>query len=190
MKKIMMAIVMMVSAGAGHASDFGSLAVGADILKAAAAGAALPVNGSQTPVDGWLDGGYHAHEAPDPQGSVYKYVLYATLVKAEGTLYLQAFAPGKLGYLANFKTSPKAAVEDLGTLRSDQGNPYLVAFAKSSHNAEVKTNMLVVEFNSKQMFRFAITRSFPASDIENGKFKRYVPSDSDSGAWSPWIEVR
>ena len=43
MKKIMMAIVMMVSAGAGHASDFGSLAVGADILKAAAAGNTTPV---------------------------------------------------------------------------------------------------------------------------------------------------
>ena len=193
---ILMAVLVAI-AGKAYAVDFMDLQTMkiSDVKAATAevvvpAEAALSTDVSPTPIDGWLDGSYHAHEALDPRGSDYKHVLYATLVKAQGTLYLQAFSPGKMDYLANFKTSPKAAVEDVGTLRSDQGHPYLVAFTNSSHSMTAKTNMLVVEFNSKRMFRFAITQSFLTSDIESGKFRHYVPSDADNRAWSPWIEVR
>lgn len=191
------AAVLVAVAGNICAAEFANLQVmrAAEIKATAAqaavpAMAALPSGRAETPLDGWLDGGYHDHEAPYPQNSAYKYVLYAMLVKAEGTLHLQAFAPGKLNYLASFKTTPEAALKNIGALRSDQGYPYIVAFSRSAHSAAVKTNMLVVQFNSKRQFRFAVTPAFPAADIENDKFKSYVPSDSDKGAWSPWMAVR
>lgn len=200
MKRTMIAVVMMFSVGGAYAVDFSDLAVNEAGLKAVTAEVAVPagvekvvssVNSFQTPIDGWLDGSNHDHEALDPRGSGSKYVLYATLVKAEGTLYLQAFDPsrGKLSYLADFRTSPEFALGDLAALRSDQGNPYTVAFETYS-TAVAKTNMLVVEFNSKRMLRFAIIQYFPTSEIRDGKFKPYVPSDADDRAWSPWIEVR
>ncbi|HAM36485.1 MAG TPA: hypothetical protein DEB40_14685 [Elusimicrobia bacterium] len=148
-----------------------------------------PANNAHS-IAGWLDGNSHNHAAMDPKGSGFKYVLYATLVKDKETLYLQAFAPRKLDYLADFRTTPKFAQEDLSSLRSDQGLPYTVAFETYSPEAAPKTNMLVVEFDSAGMFRFAIVPNFPTTEIKNGKFKPYVPSDADNGAWSPWIEVQ
>jgi len=160
----------------------------AEIPAASAGEPASPAQ--QTPLSGWLDGKHHDHYAPDPKGTGLNYVLYATLVKSDGILYLQAFAPGRgnLDYLANFLTTPEYVLADIGVLRSDQGNPYVVAFENYSATTP-RTNMLVVEFDGGRT-RFAIVQKFPTSDIRDGKFKPYVPSDADAKAWSPWMAVR
>ena len=141
-----------------------------------------------TPIDGWLDEKHHDHIAKDPNGSHLNHVLYVTLVKSYDKLYLQSFIPGHGTYLADFITSPAFALEDLATLRSDQGYPYLVAFENYSTTVP-RTNMLVVEFDGGGMLRFAIVQKFPTSEIKEGKFKPYVPSDSAKKIWSPWVKI-
>ncbi|OGR45404.1 MAG: hypothetical protein A2X35_03955 [Elusimicrobia bacterium GWA2_61_42] len=164
----------------GGLKPAGGVTAAAGLDKAAAA---------QTSIDGWLDEKHHDHIAKDPNGSGLNTVLYVTLVKSDDKLYLQAFLPGHGSYLADFITSPAFAREDLAALRSDQGHPYLVAFETYATTVP-KTNMLVVQFNGAGMLRFAIVQKFPTSEIKGGKFKPYVPSDSDRKAWSPWTAVK
>jgi hypothetical protein len=163
---------------------------GVEVPAAGAADSFKGLRAAGTPIDGWLEGGQHDHYARDANGSGLNHVLYVTLVKSDDKLYLQAFSPGrgKLDYLANFITSPGFALEDVASLRSDQGRPYLVAFETYS-TAVPSTNMLVVEFDGAGMLRFAIIQRFPTSEIKGGKFKPYVPSDADSKAWSPWVAI-
>lgn len=195
------AAVLAVMAGSACAADFTDLqAMKVSEVKAAAAEVPAPSvpkaarRAGGTPIDGWLDGRTHDHTAPGPLGPKSKYVLYSTLVKDEGTLYLQAFAPvpGKEDYLADYKTTPEYALEDLANLRSDSGYPYLVAFEQQNYSpaAASEVKMLVVEFDAGKMLRFAVVRGIPTGDIKNGKFKDYVPSDAKNKAWSPWMEVK
>ncbi|MCM2268407.1 MAG: hypothetical protein NDI60_11625 [Elusimicrobiales bacterium] len=139
-------------------------------------------------IDGWLDGAHHDHYAKDPGGSGLNQVLYVVLVKSDDKLYLQSFMPGHGTYLANFITSPDFARQDLASLRSDQGHPYLVAFETYSTDVP-RTNMLVVQFDGGGLLRFSIVQHFPTSEIKGGKFKPYVPADADKKAWSPWVKV-
>ena len=189
--------VTAVRAGSACAAEFAGLqamevsevtAVVAEVPAPPVPKAALRANG--TPIDGWLDGRAHDHMAPGPLGPNSKYVLYSTLVKDENTLYLQAFSPVHgLDYLADFRTSLEYALADLASLRSDSGYSYLVAFEQQNYSpaAASRVNMLVVEFDSGKMLRFAIVRGVPAGDIKDGKFKAYVPSDAKNKHWSPWM---
>lgn len=194
------AAVMAVLAGSACAADFADLQAmkvpGVNMVAAEVPVPSVPkavLRAGGTPIDGWMDGRTHDHTAQGPVSPKSKYVLYSTLVKDEGTLYLQAFSPvhGQ-DYLADFKTSPEYAREDLASLCSDGGYPYLVAFEQQNYSpaAASKVAMLVVEFDAGKMLRFAIVRGIPAGDIKNGKFKAHVPSDSKNKYWSPWMEVK
>jgi len=143
---------------------------------------------AQRSIDGWLDEKPHDHIAKDPNGSHLHHILYVTLVKNDDKLYLQSFLPGHATYLADFITSPAHAREDLAALRTDEGHPYMVAFETYSTTVP-RTNMLVVAFDGSGLLRFAIVQKFPTSEIKEGKFKPFVPSDSAKQIWSPWVRI-